>query len=130
LNSRRAKEEPNSYLSIEGYSLIHTLVETVAFRSAKVVSPFAPRKSGGSSLCCEAKGDRGDFLFSFAEALGDRLTGHLYEENGAHYLAVWPIHFDEPNKRVLISLPVEADSGAHRVWISYDYLKNPQGIPA
>jgi hypothetical protein len=49
--------------------------------------------------------------------------GLLAEEGGKHYLSVGLIHISYEKKAALVSLPVEADSGAHRVWIKRDQLK-------
>jgi hypothetical protein len=55
--------------------------------------------------------------------------GLLSEEGGKHYLAVGLIHVSNERKAALISLPVEADSGAHRVWVRLDNIKLEQEIP-
>jgi len=56
--------------------------------------------------------------------------GLLSEEDGAHYLSVRLIHVSHEKRAALVSLPVEADSGAHRVWVKLDHLKQEQGTPA
>jgi len=48
--------------------------------------------------------------------------GLLSEDNGKHYLSVGLIHVSQEKKAALVSLPVEADSGAHRVWVKLDHL--------
>ncbi len=55
--------------------------------------------------------------------------GLVTEEGDKHYLAVGLIHISPEKKAALVSLPVEADSGAHRVWVHLDRLKQEQGIP-
>jgi hypothetical protein len=55
--------------------------------------------------------------------------GLLSEEGGKHYLSVGLIHVNHEKKTALISLPVEADSGAHRLWVRLDHLKDPGGLP-
>jgi hypothetical protein len=60
--------------------------------------------------------------------------GLLAEISGRHYLSVSVIHVNKDKGAVLVSLPVEADSGAHRVWVkldsmNMDSLKEPQGVP-
>lgn len=49
--------------------------------------------------------------------------GLLTEEGGQHYLSVGLIHVSDEKGIALVSLPVEADSGAHRVWVKKDWLK-------
>lgn len=49
--------------------------------------------------------------------------GLLSEDGGKHYLSVGLIHTSHEKKAALVSLPVEADSGAHRVWVRTDHLK-------
>jgi hypothetical protein len=52
--------------------------------------------------------------------------GLLSQENGHHFLAVGLIHVNKEKHAALVSLPVEADSGAHRVWVKLDHLKLEQ----
>src|SRR2546428_518279 len=54
--------------------------------------------------------------------------GLLTEEGGKHYLSVGLIHVSHEKKAALISLPVEADSGAHRLWVRLDQLKEPRAL--
>jgi hypothetical protein len=49
--------------------------------------------------------------------------GLLSEEGDRHYLSVGLIHISHEKKAALVSLPVEADSGAHRVWVRLDHVK-------
>lgn len=49
--------------------------------------------------------------------------GLLSKEGDRYYLSVPVIHIAQEKKAVLIALPVEADSGAHRVWMHLDKLK-------
>ena len=49
--------------------------------------------------------------------------GLLSTEGDHHYLSVPVIHMSHEKKAALIALPVEADSGAHRVWVHLDKLK-------
>jgi hypothetical protein len=53
--------------------------------------------------------------------------GLLSEEDGRNYLSVGLVHVSHEKKAALVSLPVEADSGAHRVWVNLDRLKMEQG---
>ena len=54
--------------------------------------------------------------------------GLLSEDRGKHYLSVGLIHVSREQNAALVALPVEADSGAHRVWVKLDQLK--EGVPA
>jgi hypothetical protein len=49
--------------------------------------------------------------------------GLLTEEGGRWYLSVGLIHLSHEKKAALVSLPVEADSGAHRVWVRLEHVK-------
>jgi hypothetical protein len=49
--------------------------------------------------------------------------GFLSSEDGKDYLSVPIIHISDDKKAALIALPVEADSGAHRVWVHLDRIK-------
>ena len=56
--------------------------------------------------------------------------GLLSSDGDQYYLSVPVIHINEEKKAALIGLPVEADSGAHRVWVHLEKLKQVQGIVA
>ncbi len=56
--------------------------------------------------------------------------GLLTTEGSQTYLSVGLIHVSQEKKAALVSLPVEADSGAHRVWVKLETLKQEEGIPA
>ena len=56
--------------------------------------------------------------------------GMLSAEGDKHFLSVPVIHISQEKKAALIALPVEADSGAHRVWVHLDQIKSDQGVPA
>jgi hypothetical protein len=56
--------------------------------------------------------------------------GLLSKEGEQYYLSVGLIHISHEKKAALVSLPVEADSGAHRVWVKLDHLKQEQEVPA
>lgn len=56
--------------------------------------------------------------------------GLVSTEGGRHCLSVGLIYVNQDKKAALISLPVEADSGAHRVWVGFDMLIQDQEIPA
>jgi hypothetical protein len=55
--------------------------------------------------------------------------GFLSEEGGKHYLSVGLVHISHEKKAALVSLPVEADSWAHRLWVKLDHLKQVPSIP-
>ena len=46
------------------------------------------------------------------------------------YLPVGVINVDYRNNRVLIELPIEADSGTNRMWMPIDALRVESGVPA
>jgi hypothetical protein len=47
----------------------------------------------------------------------------LARRNGDLLLPVWLIGRDQKNKTALVQLPYEADSGANRVWVNGDALR-------
>jgi hypothetical protein len=52
--------------------------------------------------------------------------GVLSHRDGEMYLSVSLIHLDDSKGIALVGLPVEADSGAHRIWVNYtDLAENP-----
>lgn len=53
--------------------------------------------------------------------------GLISEEEGRHYLSVGLLHISHEKKAALVSLPVEADSGAHRIWVKLDQLRDVIG---
>jgi hypothetical protein len=55
--------------------------------------------------------------------------GLVSTEGDKSYLSVPVIHISHEKKAALIALPVEADSGAHRVWVHLDQLKQGEGGP-
>ncbi len=52
--------------------------------------------------------------------------GFLSQENGRYYLSVGLVHISHEKEAALVSLPVEADSGAHRVWVRLDHVRQEQ----
>jgi hypothetical protein len=54
----------------------------------------------------------------------------LVSQNGSLYLPVWVLHVDRDRRVALVSLPVEADSGAHRIWVKLDHMQNLAEMPA
>jgi hypothetical protein len=55
--------------------------------------------------------------------------GLLSAEGDKYFLSVPIIHISQEQKAALIALPVEADSGAHRVWMNLAQIKLSQGTP-
>jgi hypothetical protein len=55
--------------------------------------------------------------------------GFLRHEGENHYLPVAVIHTDEAKGAILIALPVEADSGAYRIWVKKAILRSTGGVP-
>jgi hypothetical protein len=53
--------------------------------------------------------------------------GLLSAEGDKHFLSVPVIHVNREKNAVLIGLPVEADSGAHRIWVHLDRIKQELG---
>jgi hypothetical protein len=47
----------------------------------------------------------------------------IEHEEGKPYLPVSVVHIDRDSQAVLVGLPVEADSGAHRIWVWPRQLK-------
>jgi hypothetical protein len=51
----------------------------------------------------------------------------LRQEGKRHYLPVQLVKIDEDRGAALVGLPVEADSGARRIWVKLDSLKQAEG---
>jgi hypothetical protein len=51
-------------------------------------------------------------------------------EDGKNYLSVQVLYVHEKDKAALIALPIESDSGAHRIWVRVDTLKGLEKVPA
>ena len=49
--------------------------------------------------------------------------GMINHEEGQDYLPIGIVDIDRRGRRVLIELPVEADSGANRMWIGFEALR-------
>ena len=49
--------------------------------------------------------------------------GMVARENGKAYLAVGVVEVDARNRRVLIELPHEADSGVSRLWVPFEAFR-------
>jgi hypothetical protein len=54
----------------------------------------------------------------------------LVHQDDAYLLPVRQVHSDPVHKTVLVQLPVEADSGANRVWVRKDELIKAGEVPA
>jgi hypothetical protein len=50
-------------------------------------------------------------------------SGMINRRGDQDYLPVGIVEIDRKKRRVLIELPVEADSGAHRMWVRFDDLR-------
>ncbi len=48
----------------------------------------------------------------------------------AYYLPVLVAHVDRKTNLAVVNLPVEADSGAHRIWVRLDQLKDHEEVTA
>lgn len=48
--------------------------------------------------------------------------GMINRHGEVDYLPIGLVDIDRRNRRVLIELPTEADSGANRMWVSFDDL--------
>jgi hypothetical protein len=49
--------------------------------------------------------------------------GSLTKENSKEYLRVGIINVDQMRERALVELPIEADSGYRRIWVSLDNFR-------
>jgi hypothetical protein len=49
--------------------------------------------------------------------------GMINRRGNVDYLPVGFVEIDRGNRRVLIELPAEADSGANRMWVEFDDLR-------
>ena len=54
----------------------------------------------------------------------------LRYRNGLEYLPVEAIHIDPQTKAYLVELPLEADSGAHRIWVPAESVLDADEVPA
>jgi len=50
-------------------------------------------------------------------------------EDGKHYLPVTLMQIDPKSKAALVGLPLEADSGVHRVWVKLAQAKDLTEAP-
>jgi hypothetical protein len=56
--------------------------------------------------------------------------GMINQEGEIFYLPVGLVEIDRRERRVLIELPTEADSGANRMWVRFDALRQETRVPA
>jgi len=47
--------------------------------------------------------------------------------DGQTYLPIGTVYRDKEKGVALIEFPIEADSGAHRIWVPLDSLREPDG---
>jgi hypothetical protein len=55
--------------------------------------------------------------------------GQVVEDGGKHYLFIGIVDIDYKNRRVLIELPDEADSGANRLWVPFARFRQEKETP-
>jgi hypothetical protein len=55
--------------------------------------------------------------------------GLIEEKDGQTYLPVTVLHVDKAKKAAVVSLPLEADSGAHRIWVKLSDLTGHSEAP-
>ena len=58
------------------------------------------------------------------------LPSMVNRDGEASYLPVGVIEVDRRNNRVLIELPIEADSGVNRMWMPVGSFRIESGVPA
>ena len=58
------------------------------------------------------------------------LPSMVNQEGAASYLPVGVVEVDPRHRRVLIELPIEADSGVNRMWMPIDSFRVESGVPA
>jgi hypothetical protein len=63
---------------------------------------------------------------TFLEVQRDFVT----QRQGSHYLPIGVVYRDREKGVALIEFPVEAASGAHRIWVPLSSLLEPNGAPA
>lgn len=56
--------------------------------------------------------------------------GMLAARDGQYFLSVGVIHVDKTHGIVLVSLPVEADSGASRIWVKQSDIWEREAVSA
>lgn len=54
----------------------------------------------------------------------------IEQQDGQSYLPVPILQLDKARKAAVVSLPVEADSGAYRIWVKLSDLKDCSEAPA
>lgn len=63
---------------------------------------------------------------TFLEIQRDFVT----QRQGQNYLPIGVVGIDRDKGAALIEFPVEADSGAHRIWVPLSSLVGLNGVPA
>jgi len=63
---------------------------------------------------------------SFLQVEGDFVA----QQKGKTYLPIGVVYRDKEKGVALIEFPVEADSGAHRIWVPLASLQEPNGVPS
>ncbi len=54
--------------------------------------------------------------------------GLVIQRQGRHYVPIGLVHRDKEQGLALIEFPVEADSGAHRIWVPLSSLAEFNGV--
>ena len=57
-------------------------------------------------------------------------TNFVTHRQGQSYLPIGVVYRDKEKGVALIEFPVEADSGAHRIWVPLASLLESNGVPA
>jgi hypothetical protein len=55
--------------------------------------------------------------------------GFVIRDNGKTYLPVGLVELDRKNRRALIELPHEADSGVRRLWVPFERFRHQKESP-
>jgi hypothetical protein len=83
-------------------------------------------RPGPGTVACSV-GVRGtDNVRTFLTVQQDFVT----RRQGKNYLPIGVVHRDKEKGVALIEFPVEADSGAHRIWVSLSSLLETNGASA
>jgi hypothetical protein len=53
--------------------------------------------------------------------------GSVMTEGGKTYLPIGIVELDRRQRRALVELPIEADSGARRLWVPFDRFRPVRG---
>jgi hypothetical protein len=55
--------------------------------------------------------------------------GVVTRSGGKTYLPIGIVELDRRNRRALVELPLEADSGARRLWVPFDNFRVKEAAP-